>query len=83
MAKRKKLDNLILAEGEATGHMHEARGRGAALYDADGTCQLDAPHGATVTHQEHGAVTLPAQDYDVSKVIEQDHAADEAREVRD
>lgn len=83
MAKRKKLDHTRLAEGEATGHYHEARGKDVALFEDDGARLLEAPHGAEITHQEHGVVTVPAQDYDVSKVQEQDHAASEALEVRD
>lgn len=80
MAKRKKLDHTILAEGEHTGHRHQAHGEGVALYD-DGV--LEAPHGAEVTHQEHAPLAIPAGIYDKSGVLEYDHFQKEARQVRD
>lgn len=80
MAKRKKLDRAILADGEMTGHFHEAHGDGVALYD-DGV--LEAPHGAEVTHQEHAPITVPPGTYDRSIVLEYDHFAEEARNVAD
>ena len=80
MAKRKKLARAVLAEGEHTGHFHEAHGDGVALYD-DGV--LEAPHGAEVTHQEHAPVTVPPGTYDRSIVQEFDHFAEEARNVAD
>jgi hypothetical protein len=80
MKKRKKLELAILAQGEHTGHFHEAHGEGVALYD-DGV--LEAPHGVEVTHQEHNSVTRPPGIYDKSGVVEYDHFAEEARVVVD
>ena len=80
MAKRKKLDNTILAHGEMTGHFHEAHGEGVALYE-DGV--LEAPHGAEVTHQEHAPVAIPPGTYKRFIVQEFNHFAEEARNVAD
>ena len=80
MAKRKKLEQAILAHGEHTGHFHEAHGDSVALYD-DGT--LEAPSGAEVTHQEHAPVTIPPGTYQRSIVQEFNHFAEEARNVAD
>ncbi len=80
MAKRKKLDQAILASGEHTGHFHEAQGEGVALFD-DGV--LEAPHGAEVTHQEHAPVTVPPGTYERSIVVEYDHFLEEYRNVAD
>jgi hypothetical protein len=80
MAKRKKLERAILAEGESTGHFHEVHGSGVAFYD-DGV--LEAPQGATVTHQEHAPVTIPPGTYGRSIVQEYDHFKEEARNVAD
>ena len=80
MAKRKKLERAILAEGEHTGHFHEAHGRGVAFYD-DGV--LETPHGAEVTHQEHATVILPPGEYIRSIVQEFDHFLEESRSVQD
>lgn len=80
MKKRKKLERAILAEGEHTGHFHEAHGGGVAFYD-DGV--LEAPQGAEVTHQEHAPVTLPPGNYVRSIVKEYDHFLEESRNVAD
>lgn len=80
MATRTKLDKAILAQGEHTGHFHEAHGSGVAFFD-DGI--LEAPEGADVTHQEHAPVTLPPGSYARSIVQEFDHFAEEARNVAD
>lgn len=80
MKNRRKLDRAILADGERTGHFHEAHGDGVALYD-DGV--LEAPHGAQVTHQEHAPVTIVPGTYERHIVQEYDHFAEEARSVVD
>ena len=80
----KKLDHNRLAEGEATGHYHEAVGAGVAVFDlGEDKLVLDAGAGAEVTHQEHGTIMLPPGTYDRSIVREYDHAAEEARQVID
>ena len=75
--------HCVLATGEATGHQHEAIGQGVELIERDGTLFLLAPHGATVIHQEHRALTLPPGAYRVGRVREYDHFAEEARQVLD
>ena len=77
---KKKLPHTRLAEGEVTGHYHEAVGEGCVLYD-DWT--LDAPKGCEVTHQEHDVIKIPEGEYERSIVQEFDHAEEEAREVID
>lgn len=80
-AKRK--ERPVLAEGEATGHMHVAE-RADVLECPDGSIYCKAPKGgARVVHPEHGIIDLPAGDYRVGRVREMDHAAEDAREVRD
>jgi len=79
----KAVGHTVLAEGEATGHAHVALGDGVELIEREGTLFLSAPHGATVTHQEHAPVTLPPGAYRVGRVREYDHFAEEARQVRD
>lgn len=80
MEKVGKLERAILAYGEHTGHYHEAYGDGVALYE-DGT--LEAPQGATVTHQEHRSIVVPPGIYRRSIVQEYDHFAEESRNVVD
>jgi hypothetical protein len=83
-ATAKKLEHKRLAEGETTGHFHAASADTASVFDlGDGILVLDAPNGTDVTHQEHATVTVPPGLYDRHIVREYDHAAEEARQVRD
>jgi len=77
------LDHCILAEGEATGHCHEAVGDGVALLEHSGTRYLSALRGARVTHQEHAEQVVDPGVYEVGRVLEYDHFAEEARRVMD
>lgn len=81
--KGKKLPHNRLAEGEVTGHFHEAIGSGVGLYQLDDTIYLSAPKGAEVQHQEHSPVRLPPGKYDRLIVREYDHFAEESRSVVD
>lgn len=84
--KKNKLDHLVLAEGEATGHKHQVTGLGAVLYatdDAD-TLILDAPEGGTVSHEEHAAQPIQFHGLNERKIVrEWDHFKEEARNVAD
>lgn len=81
--KAVRLDHTRIAEGEVTGHCHEAVGEGVELVEKEGTLYLVAPQGAQVTHQEHAPLELPAGVYRVGRTREYDHFAEEARQVRD
>jgi len=63
-----KRDNRVLAEGEATGHMHELDL--GEVYEKDGTLYFSVPEGKTaaLNHQEHNTVTFTSGEY---KVIRQ------------
>lgn len=74
---------LVLAEGEATGHAHRA-GAGAKLRRHNNRLYLEvAEDGTPVTHEEHKPILFPQGVWEVSRVLEYDHFAEEAREVRD
>lgn len=79
----KKLNHKRLAEGEVTGHVHEATAKSATLYDDSGSIVLDAPRGTSVTHQEHKTVKVPPGQYDRLIVQEYDPWEKEIRDVRD
>ncbi|MBD2453512.1 hypothetical protein H6G80_05415 [Nostoc sp. FACHB-87] len=56
---QKKLD-LILAEGEVTGHKHKISEGEAELYEKDGTLYLRVLSDiALLTHEEHQAIPIP------------------------
>lgn len=61
---------IVVAEGEVTGHAHRVRGKGAVLRDLssaqrEGVLRLNLPQGGTITHEEHGPITLPPGVYEI------------------
>ena len=80
----KKMDSLILAEGEATGHKHQVTQGLAELFETGSTKYLKVlSDEATITHEEHKPITLPKGTYRIGVVKEFDHFTEEARQVRD
>ena len=80
---KKKRESNILAEGEVTGHAHEACGSGVNVFETENDLLLEAPCGAEVVHQEHGTVVLPPGVYRAGQVLEFDPATEEAKRVQD
>ena len=78
---KKKKDNH-LAEGEVTGHYHNAVGENTTVLEHEQDLYLDTD-GCSVTHQEHKTIDVIAGKYKVEKVQEFDHAEQEARRVID
>lgn len=61
---------VVVAEGEVTGHAHRVRGRGATLRDLstasrEGILRLNLPQGGVIAHEEHGPISLPPGLYEV------------------
>lgn len=82
--KGKKLNHLILAKGEITGHYHQITTGEAELYEHEGTLFLRViSDNAIVTHQEHNIITLPKGDYKIRRVREFDYYENEVRNVQD
>lgn len=75
----------VLAYGEVTGHAHRLTDASdGLLIEVDGVLYLSVgPGGAQITHEEHGAQTIPPGDYQIGAVQEYDHFAEESRQVRD
>ena len=82
MKDMKKVKNNILAEGEATGHYHQAIA-GDVLEDESGNKSLITRESTDITHQEHKTIVIPDGTHRIGIVKEYDHAAEEAREVID
>jgi hypothetical protein len=81
--KGKKRNNLILAEGEATGHKHEITTGDAELYDENGTLYLSVKSEAELTHQDHDTITLPKGNYEITIQKEYVVGEDKYRKVSD
>ncbi len=79
----KKLDTLVLREGETTGHAHKVTRGNATLYEQDGTLYLRVLTPAEVQHEEHHPQIIPPGDYKIPITREYDHFSEEAREVID
>ena len=81
----KKLNHLILAEGEVTGHAHRATS--GVLYDNKGVLVLEPAEDTFVTHEEHHATPRLREviggPVSIGIVQEFDHAEMEARNVAD
>ena len=86
---QRKNGRVILAYGEATGHLHEVIGEGVELYEDGDVMYVVIPgeEAAVLTHQEHHTQTLdptpPGYAWRRRIVREYDHFAEEARQVRD
>ena len=74
---------LVLAEGESTGHYHGIVEENSELLDIGGTIVLDLKEDATLTHQEHGPVTLEKGFWEVGRVQEYDYFSKMKRQVVD
>ncbi len=81
-----RINSLVLAEGEATGHAHripETYRSNVEMYEKNGALFLRVLETVPLTHEEHGVINLPKNDYVIERVREYDHFSEEAREVRD
>jgi hypothetical protein len=77
---RDEKNRIVLALGEATGHAHVIEEPTAEMIRNVGTGvqYVNAPEGATVTHEEHAEVKLPAGIYEVRMQREAGPAEDRA-----
>lgn len=72
LADARARDEVVVAEGEVTGHAHRVRGERVELRDESdnsgdvlGKLRLYLPQGGTITHEEHGPIDLPPGMYEV------------------
>lgn len=96
-AELKETDRKIIRRGEATGHAHRiSEGEAAILeqYERQWSRQgervavlarefLEVQTPTTITHEEHGPVTLNPGLYEIIQAREFDYAANLGRRVRD
>ena len=86
-AKKVKVEKeIVLAEGEVTGHKHTITVDNPELielYEKDGQLFVKAKDNFNVLHQEHNTITVPQGIWKVRKVREYDHFEEEVRQVKD
>jgi hypothetical protein len=82
-ADARRLQHLVLAQGELTGHSHRIAERDAAtLYESNKQLYMDVTaHMATLVHQEHGPIELPTGFYQIWR--QREYTPAEIRVVRD
>lgn len=67
-----KAKQIVLAEGEATGHSHQIIGGKASLFKFNDKTYLKVKSKiATLTHEEHKEIKVPSGDYEV--IIQRDY----------
>jgi hypothetical protein len=83
-ANFQKRPNLVLAEGEVTGHKHRISNGKAELYERDGVLYLRVlSPTALLTHEEHHAVTIPQGSWAVRLQREYEPNTENWRSVAD
>lgn len=75
------LREIVLAEGEATGHRHVLRGPRMALLEGLRDRYVRVPRAAALEHEEHARLDIPRGLYRV--VIQREYTGEEARPVAD
>lgn len=81
--KKVSTTNLVLAEGEVTGHFHGISQKGAEMFQLESRMFIKLVEPATITHQEHKPVNLEPGIWEVGRVQEFDYLSMMARTVRD
>jgi hypothetical protein len=82
-ASAAKRENGVIAYGEVTGHSHAVADLQAAevLDCGENLFVHVGENGVSIQHQEHGAIDLPAGDYQVN--IQREYSPDAIRNVVD
>ena len=81
----KGTQDVIVAEGELTGHSHKVQGKGVQLLERaeDKTLFLNVIWPSTITHQEHQEIEISPGLYEIGRIKEYDYFEAQARLVRD
>ena len=78
---RPRNGRLVLAEGEVTGHNHSIPAVHAMMFMLGQQMFLRSEKQVTLTHQEHGPITIDAGDYAIT--IQREYTPEEVRDVAD
>lgn len=84
---KKEVGELILAEGETTGHAHRVKGKITKFVPKSNQRTdliiFELTEDAVLSHEEHKSFTLPAGTYYIEQVQEFDHFTGTQRRVVD
>jgi hypothetical protein len=76
-------DTRILAEGEATGHVHQLVGGDVTVYTLNGVLFLAVHQTTELVHAEHKTITIPDGLFEIAREREYDPFADLVRQTMD
>lgn len=81
--KQETKERIVLAYGEVTGHAHAIHDLDKVdVFVGDGVMYLQVKEGgAVVRHEEHGAIALPAGNYE--RVLQREYSPEAIRNVAD
>lgn len=79
----RKNGQLVVAEGEATGHSHVISAEPAVLWELKGDLYLEVSEPVTITHEEHQPMDIPTGIYQIGRVKEYDYFEEMERRVVD
>lgn len=82
-AKKQKVERIVLAEGEVTGHAHIVITPGVESYVEDAMLYIKSLVPWEVNHEEHHTIEIPPGEYKIGRVREYDHLAEVERIVAD
>ena len=79
----KPVESITCALGEKTGHHHTLMGGGLAVLEDDGkiASEFSIEQDQEITHQEHGAIPIPAGSF--RSVIQTEFSGNELKRVAD
>jgi len=81
--KKNNNGEMVLAEGETTGHYHGILENKSELFTIDNVMYMNLKKNATLTHQEHAHIELEAGIWQVGIVKEYDYFSKMVRKVVD
>ena len=81
--KERDGQRMILVLGELTGHAHSTIDDVEVFVGEDGQTYMKAAKGATITHEQHGPLTVEPGTYQIRQAREYDHFQEESVRVRD
>ena len=79
----RRVNHTTLAEGEVTGHSHQAQGECELLELGERLFLRVLGGDCRVVHEEHNEITVPPGNYEVTPTYEYDYDAEERRQVID
>lgn len=82
--EKEVVSKIVLAQGSATGHAHVINDTtNVKVFSEGDDMYLSVSKETVLSHEEHNSITVEPGNYQIRKVKEFDHFAEEVREVQD